>query len=90
MTGPSSKDDGSQYRSVLWSDPVSADQVLSAMSREGKGFFGSAYQAFPQNPALSGRVLFFHHGSRLPRNKGKQALGWNDRPAANADCAQAS
>lgn len=73
-------DHGSQFRA----NAVAADQVLSAIGGEGKGFRGSADQAIPQNPAAapSGRVLLLGHGLGLPCDKRMQRIGWNYRAPA--------
>jgi hypothetical protein len=65
---------------------VTGDKCLHQLGERGKGFSGSVDQAIPQNPAaLSGRVLFEVHGLGLPRDQGVQAIGWDYRPAANAN-----
>lgn len=85
------KGDSSQHGRRFRANAVAADQMLSTIGGKGKGFRGSADQAIPQNPAaFSGRVLLCGHGLCLPRDQGMKRIGRNDRPAADANGAQAT
>ncbi len=66
------------------------DQELRLNGEWAKGVSEAAATAIPRRPAIVRGFAFMGHGSSLPRDKRVQRLGWNDRPATDANGAKAT
>jgi hypothetical protein len=83
--------DSRNHRRQFGPDVVHGDKELRLHVERGKRVTEPAATAIPRCPRLTrAGFAFLGHGSSLPRDQRVQRLGWNDRPAADANSAKAT
>src|SRR5690606_16042083 len=90
MIGTSPECERGDHRGQFGPDVVRCDQELRLNGERGRERERQTCKAIARSPGASRGFAFLGHGSGLPRDQRVQRLGWNDRPATDANRAKAT
>ena len=90
MIGASTECERGNHRRQFGPDAMCCDQELRLNGERAKGVSEAAATAIPRRPAIARGFAIMGHGSSFPRDQRVQCLGWNDRPATDADSPKAT